>query len=87
MSFDSAENTVSAIVKGGEKYKVRIFPENGEIIGSCTCPYEDVCKHITAVLIFISEKGFEEKPELTGTRNQAIIINCALEEISGFSQP
>jgi hypothetical protein len=68
VSFDSAENTVSAIVKGGEKYKVRIFPENGEIMGSCTCPYEDVCKHITAVLIFISEKGFEEKQELSGPK-------------------
>ena len=27
VSFDSAENTVSAIVKGGEKYSVRIFSE------------------------------------------------------------
>ena len=65
VSFDSAENTVSAIVKGGEKYKVRIFPENDEIKGYCSCPYEDVCKHITAVLILISENGFDEKPELT----------------------
>ena len=65
VSFNSAENTVSAIVKGGEKYKVRIFPENSEIKASCSCPYEGVCKHITAVLILISEKGFDEKPELT----------------------
>ena len=69
VTFDNAENIVSAIVKGGEKYKVRIFPDNDEIKGSCTCPYEYVCKHITAVLIFISEKGFEEKSELTGPKS------------------
>jgi uncharacterized Zn finger protein len=51
VSFDSSGNIVSAIVKGGEKYSVRIFSENGEITGSCTCPYGDVCKHITAVLV------------------------------------
>jgi hypothetical protein len=68
VSFDSAENILSAIVKGGEKYKVRIFPENDEIKGYCSCPYEDVCKHITAVLIFISEKGFEEKQKLPGPK-------------------
>jgi uncharacterized Zn finger protein len=44
-------DTVSAIVAGGEKYIVSIFSENGEIIGSCSCPYEDVRKHITALLI------------------------------------
>ena len=51
VSFDSSGNTVSAIVTGGEKYSVRIFSENGEIKASCSCPYEDVCKHITAVLV------------------------------------
>ena len=69
VSFDSAGNTISAIVKGGEKYNVRIFAENNEIKGSCTCPYEDVCKHITAVLIFISENGFEEKRDLAGSKS------------------
>lgn len=70
VSFDNGENTVSAIVKGGEKYKVKIFPENDEIKVSCTCPYEDVCKHITAVLIYISEKGFGEEQELTGAKSE-----------------
>lgn len=86
MSFDSAENTVSAIVKGGEKYKVWIFPEKGEIKASCSCPYEDVCKHITAVLILISEKGFDEKPELTGPKssrdNKNVIWKKYLDSLS-----
>jgi uncharacterized Zn finger protein len=86
VSFDGAENTVSAIVIGGEKYKVKIFPENDEIKGSCTCQYEDVCKHITAVLIFISEKGFEEKPELseqkTGKNNKLLIWQKYLDSLT-----
>jgi hypothetical protein len=86
VSFDSAENTISAIVKGGEKYKVIIFPENGEIKGFCTCPYQDLCKHITAVLIFISEKGIEEKPELPGTKtnrdNKSLLWKKYLDSLS-----
>ncbi len=86
VSFDSAENTISAIVKGGEKYKVSIFPENGEIKGFCTCPYQDVCKHITAVLIFISEKGIEEKPELpwpkTNRDNKNLLWKKYLDSLS-----
>ncbi len=68
VSFDTSQNTVSAIVKGGEKYSVRIFSEDDEVKGSCSCPYEDVCKHIIAVMIFISEKGIEEKPESAGAK-------------------
>lgn len=66
VNFDNSRNTVSAIVKGGEKYSVRIFLENNEVKGSCSCPYEDVCKHIIAVMIYISEKGIEEKWGSTG---------------------
>jgi uncharacterized Zn finger protein len=86
VSFDSAENTVSAIVIGGEKYCVRIYSENGEIKGSCTCPYGDVCKHIIAVLILISEKGIEEKPELpgptTGKDNKILLWKKYLDSLS-----
>jgi uncharacterized Zn finger protein len=86
VNFDRAENTVSAIVKGGEKYKVRIFPENGEIKGFCSCPYEDVCKHIIAVLILISEKGFDEKPDLTGPKsdrdNKNVLWHKYLDSLS-----
>ena len=86
VSFDSSGNTVSAIVTGGEKYSVRIFSENGEIKASCSCPYEDVCKHITAVLIYISEKGFEEKLELpgqeTGDNNKLLLWKKYLDSLS-----
>jgi hypothetical protein len=54
------EIKVRATVKGGEKYSVEIFEHNNEILGSCTCPYEGVCKHIVAVLMFISENDFKK---------------------------
>ncbi len=58
--YFSDENKVKATVKGGEKYSVEIFEHNNEILGSCTCPYEGVCKHIVAVLMFILEKDFKK---------------------------
>jgi len=86
VSFDSSGNTLSAIVTGGEKYSVRIFSENGEIKASCTCPYGDVCKHITAVLLFISEKGIEEKPEFPGPKtdkgNKILLWKKYLDSLS-----
>jgi hypothetical protein len=86
VSFDRSGNKVSAIVTGGEKYCVSIFSENGEIFGSCTCPYEDVCKHITAVLIYISENDFEEELKLpgneTGNDNKLLLWRKYLDSLS-----
>jgi hypothetical protein len=86
VSFDSAGNKVSANVTGGEKYSVSIYSENGEIFGSCTCPYEDVCKHITAVLIHISENDFEEELKLpgkeTGNDNKLLLWQKYLDSLT-----
>jgi hypothetical protein len=86
VSFDRSANKVSAIVRGEEKYCVIIFSENGEIFGSCTSPYEDVCKHITAVLIYISESDFEEEQKLpgkeTGNDNKLLLWRKYLDSLS-----
>ncbi|MGD0755281.1 MAG: SWIM zinc finger family protein [Bacteroidales bacterium] len=54
------EKKIKATVKGGEKYSVEIFEHNNEILASCTCPYDDVCKHIVAVLMFILENDLNK---------------------------
>ncbi len=68
-AYSSDENKVKASVKGGEKYNVEIFEHNYEIMGSCTCPYEGVCKHIVAVLLFISENGFKKLIKESNSKN------------------
>jgi len=33
------------------KYKIAIHQENGEILGSCSCPYPGPCKHLASAII------------------------------------
>lgn len=42
---------VTAKVHGTQTYKVTLKLENAAVIGSCTCPYDEVCKHMVAVLL------------------------------------
>jgi uncharacterized Zn finger protein len=60
VEYSPDENMLKATVKGGEKYNVEIFEHNKEILGSCTCPYEGVCKHIVALLLFIIGNDFKK---------------------------
>lgn len=54
------DDSISAVVKGGEHYKVKIRYSGSEITdGYCSCPYAakgEWCKHMAAVL-FLAESG------------------------------
>ena len=50
-------NTINACVAGSEDYSVSIFLEEGQVYGTCTCPYYDVCKHIVATLLYLKKEG------------------------------
>jgi len=56
--FDEiAKGEFEAIVEGTEEYAVHLEVENNTMTEySCTCPYEygPVCKHIAAVLFYMS---------------------------------
>jgi len=56
-------NTISAAVKGTREYDVEIYIDNGEVHGSCSCEYYNVCKHIIATLLNIVDDGIENIPE------------------------
>jgi len=40
-----------AWVLGSERYATSVELENGELVATCTCPYEGVCKHAVAVVL------------------------------------
>jgi uncharacterized Zn finger protein len=63
--YNSKANTISAEVHGTKEYDVEIYVENGEVYGSCNCEYHDVCKHIIAVLLNLTDDGIENIPEST----------------------
>ncbi|MEA3434742.1 MAG: SWIM zinc finger family protein [Campylobacterota bacterium] len=50
---EQTDERVVAKVEGSYKnsYHVQIYMDEKEILGSCTCPYDDACKHIIATVI------------------------------------
>ncbi len=51
--IEHTNKSIIAKVEGSYRnsYHVEIYMDEEEIMGSCTCPYADICKHIIATLI------------------------------------
>ena len=62
------ESRLHARVKGNHSssYIIKIYKENDVLRGKCNCPYSDICKHIVATLLSISQiKEMKESVVLT----------------------
>lgn len=60
LSLFEDEGTIIAKVSGTRDYKVKLWTENGDLDGSCTCPMGDTgvfCKHCVAVGLTYLEGG------------------------------
>jgi len=53
--YNKEKTTLKAIVNGHEDYAVSIVLAEGTISGSCTCLYDDVCKHLVATLLYATD--------------------------------
>lgn len=52
------ETQIKATVRGTAKYTVNIVLDNKQIMEmDCTCPYEDNCKHLAAVFMYLESKN------------------------------
>jgi uncharacterized Zn finger protein len=71
-AYNSTKTSLKTVVEGNSNYTVKITLEDGEVSGSCTCPYDDVCKHIVATLLYAidSDSEFEIIPESKSEENQ-----------------
>ncbi|GIP34854.1 DEAD/DEAH box helicase [Paenibacillus sp. J2TS4] len=61
--YDSEASLYEATVKGSRRYEVSVeVDQNGDVDAECTCPafysYDNYCKHIAAVLLYIQEKEY-----------------------------
>jgi hypothetical protein len=46
-------NTVDATVNGKSEYSIQFYLEDERVYSSCDCPYDGVCKHTVAALLYI----------------------------------
>ncbi|MEW6378642.1 MAG: SWIM zinc finger family protein [bacterium] len=56
----------------GVRYTVRFEKSGSTVSADCTCPFEGVCKHIIASLLFIIHKGISRRQETAEGRDQQI---------------
>jgi hypothetical protein len=54
-AYNKDKTSLKAIVNGSMDYTVRIALDGGRVSGSCTCPCDDVCKHLVATLLFAAD--------------------------------
>ncbi len=79
-------NTVEAEVEGTELYKLEFYLEDREVWATCDCPYDDVCKHMVAVLLQIVHEDLdtfiESPPGLPSQKESETIIRKSLKSLS-----
>lgn len=51
-NYNRSKTILTSIVKGNYNYSVVINLQNNEISGTCSCPYEGICKHTIATLLY-----------------------------------
>jgi hypothetical protein len=59
IAYNGEKTLLKATVCGEDNYTVTIVLRDGKIFGSFTCPYEDVCKHIVATLLYATDDNAE----------------------------
>ncbi len=48
----SLENTITCQIPGINKYDIEIKMVGNEVIGNCSCPHNQKCKHLAAVILY-----------------------------------
>lgn len=71
-------NRLTAIVEGRQPYTVQVIFKKGEVSAACSCPYDDLCKHIIAVLLHIEDQA----DNLETVNNQEKDISSHLMSLS-----
>ena len=68
LSFVIGDATVAGVVRGGDKYQVRLSVTGGELVADCTCPGSAVvCKHAVALgLAYLADPRLADPRAMAG---------------------
>ncbi len=86
INWKEKKKIIKARVEGTERYKLSFSVDDGEVWATCNCPYDDVCKHMVAVLLQIVNEGIEKiivaEPGQPTPKESAAIIRKSLKTLS-----
>lgn len=80
--LNASKNSIEANVMGRESYDVRISFKGDNITSMyCSCPYDDNCKHLAAVLYYM-----DNHPELFSKDNDIrnLVCDASLNDLQEF---
>jgi hypothetical protein len=72
-----SSETVTAKVYGGSLYNVKAVYKKGHFNFSCTCPYEDFCKHSVALALWVIRNDIDIAPQDAGDTNKSSGLNIS----------
>ena len=58
-SHNRGNNTLTAIVNGSKEYGIEFYIQDGGVYSTCDCPYNGICKHTVAALLYIVHEGID----------------------------
>lgn len=56
---NKGNNTITAVVTGTMEYSIEFYLQAGGIYSTCDCPYDGVCKHTVAAMLYIIHEGID----------------------------
>jgi uncharacterized Zn finger protein len=82
ITYNDTKTLLKATVCGGDDYTVTIALRDGEVSGSCTCPYGDECKHIVATLLCAADDDTEFEIERMDDGDAENLFHQYLQNLS-----
>ena len=82
LTFHHEKTQLKAIVSGEDDYTVTIGISEGEVSGSCTCPYGDVCKHLVATMLYANDEESEFDIDPIVNKDTANLFHQYLQNLS-----
>jgi len=80
--YNKEKTALKAAVSGNENYTVTIVLGDGKVSGSCTCPYGDVCKHLIATMLYLSNDDSEVETENDENKDSGNLFHQYLQTLS-----
>ena len=78
--FNADKTVLTAKVSGSRDYTIQIRLKHGTVDVSCTCPYDDLCKHVVAVMMYAANERIEV--EVTGPAGRSDEVKKYLSDLS-----
>ncbi len=81
-TYNEGKTLLKAVVNGNDDYTVTIMLSGGKVSGLCTCPYDGVCKHMVATMLYVINDESEIELESSDDKDTKSQFHQYLQTLS-----